>query len=228
MSNALACPTKLCAALFRYLSLQEGFYAVQTNFRPKSEQLLRRLVKTTISRRKFLAYAGVLAASGAAAHQLTLSSNSPIELVHTPIAVPDLPSSFDGYRIGFLSDIHLGVYTPPELLERAVRQLVSADIDLLLLGGDYHWISDSGLAELIGMARSSPFVGPESPELAAQIVSTVADLVQVARPRDGIYGIVGNHDRWTGATQCSKLFAKRGIDILVNRVVSIALSLIHI
>src|SRR6476469_3152788 len=48
-----------------------------------------------------------------------------------------LPPSATQLRIGFASDLHIGPTTPIKVLEAAFERLAQAELDVLLLGGDY-------------------------------------------------------------------------------------------
>lgn len=50
---------------------------------------------------------------------------------------PDIPASFDGFRIAFASDFHLKSKYKEKALESTVRLLNSLDADVFLMGGDY-------------------------------------------------------------------------------------------
>ena len=49
----------------------------------------------------------------------------------------DVPSAFDGFRIGFASDFHYESRFTRKRLDNAIRALQSLNADVLLLGGDY-------------------------------------------------------------------------------------------
>lgn len=50
---------------------------------------------------------------------------------------PDIPASFDGFRIAFASDFHLESKYKEKALESTVRLLNSMNADVFLMGGDY-------------------------------------------------------------------------------------------
>ena len=53
------------------------------------------------------------------------------------VAIPDLPPSFEGYRIAQLSDLHIGSHCPRERGVKWVRRVNDLDVDLVALTGDY-------------------------------------------------------------------------------------------
>lgn len=81
----------------------------------------------------------------------------------------DVPSAFDGFRIGFASDFHYESRFTRKRLDNAIRALQSLNADVLLLGGDY----------------GSPKGGDMDTLFTA--------LGKVFTPY-GIYGVMGNHD----------------------------------
>ena len=84
------------------------------------------------------------------------------------ISVPNLPKSFDGYRIVQFSDIHLGSMRS-ELLERAVEQMNRLRPDMIAFTGDIQNTRPSELKPYVRMLSS-------------------------LRAKDGVYSVLGNHD----------------------------------
>ena len=84
------------------------------------------------------------------------------------ISVPNLPKSFDGYRIVQFSDIHLGSMRS-ELLERAVEQMNRQRPDMIAFTGD---------------------IQNMRPDELMRYTSTLRRL----HAKDGVYSVLGNHD----------------------------------
>lgn len=84
------------------------------------------------------------------------------------ISVPNLPKSFDGYRIVQFSDIHLGSMRS-ELLERAVEQMNRLRPDMIAFTGD---------------------IQNMRPDELTRHASTLCRL----HAKDGVYSVLGNHD----------------------------------
>lgn len=84
------------------------------------------------------------------------------------VQVPDLPESFDGYRIVQFSDIHLGSMRS-ELLERAVEQMNGLRPDMIAFTGD---------------------IQNMRPDELTRHTSTLHRL----HAKDGVYSVLGNHD----------------------------------
>ncbi|MEZ4753349.1 MAG: twin-arginine translocation signal domain-containing protein [Bdellovibrionota bacterium] len=171
-----------------------------------------------VSRRDFLkigAGAAALTAIGA----LSINDTSDqIELLTSKIKIDKLPSAFQGYRIGFLSDIHLSQALPIEWLEKAVSLLKAAKIDLLILGGDYVWLPEPGKEPLFPLTRNPDLKMPYGRELIQMAFNTVAKTIAPLKLTDGIYALWGNHDRWTSEKICKAAFDAQSIKFLKNEI----------
>jgi predicted MPP superfamily phosphohydrolase len=118
-----------------------------------------------------------------------MANASALGLAEIEVAVPRLPAVFEGYRILHLSDIHVGRI--PGLTERAARLVSGLSVDLTVLTGD---VQTEGFPSAESAARS------------------VAGLTAGVSSRDGVIGILGNHD-------CHHLVERleaRGVRMLVN------------
>ena len=82
-----------------------------------------------------------------------------------------LPEAFDGYRIAFFSDLHIGSITSVEEMCCAlVESINSLDADLVVFGGD--------------------LVNARYDELSPEISSILSSI----KARDGVVAVLGNHD----------------------------------
>lgn len=82
-----------------------------------------------------------------------------------------LPQSFDGYRIAFFSDLHIGsIISVSDMCRNLVEQINSLDADLVVFGGDLINIRYDEL----------------SPELQ--------NILGGIKARDGVVAVLGNHD----------------------------------
>jgi predicted MPP superfamily phosphohydrolase len=118
-----------------------------------------------------------------------------IALTEIELEFSDLPAPFDGYRVLHLADLHLDAH--PALAKRAAALARRAQCDLCVLTGDYRY----------------RIVGP--------IDRAMAGLARVARAidaRDGVYGVLGNHDTIEMVPALEAL----GIRVLANQTVSVA------
>ena len=96
-------------------------------------------------------------------------------------------------RIAFVSDLHAGRTTHPELFSRVLDQLGLLAPDVLLLGGDYVGTRATSIHELIG------------------------SVLRGWRPPLGIYAVLGNHDHWTDAGYIRRQLEAAGVEVLINR-----------
>jgi uncharacterized protein len=113
-----------------------------------------------------------------------------IRLVDVCLSFPDLPPSFDGYRILHLSDTHLDCL--PELTPIAARLLAGLEVDLVALTGDVHGHHRAPIR-----ASTAPY--PE--------------LLEGVRVSDGRLAVLGNHD----PTDMAGALEKLGFEVLLNR-----------
>jgi uncharacterized protein len=83
----------------------------------------------------------------------------------------DLPIAFDGYRVLFLSDLHIDGLDG--LTEKVIEIIRQTPADMCILGGDFR------------METSGSF---------AAALYQLSLLIPEIRARDGIFGVLGNHD----------------------------------
>lgn len=119
-----------------------------------------------------------------------------IEVTRHEVAIPNLPASFDGYRIAFLTDTHVASFMRRNFYREVVKQVTAFDPDLVLLGGDF-----------VTWERHIP--------LMAEVLLT--DLAA----RDGLYAVLGNHDYWANPAAVMEAMTARGVQFIVNRSVDI-------
>jgi predicted MPP superfamily phosphohydrolase len=107
------------------------------------------------------------------------------------LADADVPAAFDGYKIVFVADVHYGPFLTKEQLNALIEKINKEDADLVLLGGDYIRYD------------TRDFV-------------VVENAFKGIRAKDGVYGVLGNHDIWNGSEAALKCFADDGITDLDN------------
>jgi predicted MPP superfamily phosphohydrolase len=113
------------------------------------------------------------------------------------IPVKGLPESFEGYSIGFLSDIHSGVFMGGERMRQYAEAVNSLDTDMTVVTGDF---VNSSLDE----------------------VYPLKEAFKVLSARDGVYGVLGNHDYYTRRVdEVASEIEKAGIRLLRNENVKI-------
>ena len=160
-----------------------------------------------ISRRNFLVSLGLAAVSSG----LLASSDATTEaldLVWQRIALPHLPKAFEGYRIAFITDLHLGPCVDPDLARRAVDLVNNQDPHLIILGGDYILRADSFTEQFaFSCARGQSCMQPypsysEEQQRAAVYFSEIAQILSPLTAPDGVIGVLGNHDYWVSPAAC--------------------------
>lgn len=108
------------------------------------------------------------------------------------VRIPDLPAALDGFTIGQLSDLHAGPLVSEDRVRRAADVAMSLSPDLIALTGDYVW-GGAGNAEMCARALS------------------------VLKAPYGVYGVLGNHDYWTGdVARVTRAVTDIGVTMLVN------------
>ena len=102
-----------------------------------------------------------------------------------------LPPALDGFRIVQLTDLHFDT-TPEDTLVSAVEAANRLDADVVVLTGDY--VTSS----LAGFDRCAREVGR-------------------LRAKQGVIGVLGNHDWWSGEDVVTDALAAQGVSILINQ-----------
>lgn len=113
-------------------------------------------------------------------------------LTRRTIPLPNLPESFRGLSVAFLSDLHHGPYVGLDYLRGVIDRTNALRPDLILLGGDY--VS-------------------KSPEYIAPICAEMARL----RAPLGRFAVLGNHDNWESASESRAGLDRAGLELVDNR-----------
>lgn len=106
----------------------------------------------------------------------------------------DIPLSFAGKKIVFISDVHHGPFFSRERVAEVVRRVNELKPDIIILGGDYVY-------------KSPQYIAPCFEELKKLNASL------------GVFGIRGNHDHWESAEQTKQEMKQAGIFLLDNDAV---------
>lgn len=114
-----------------------------------------------------------------------------VQIEKTEIVSNDIPESFDGVTIVFISDIHHGPYMSKRRIGKVVERINKIEPDIILLGGDY-------------VHRDMKYIEPCFNEL-----SKLKAIL-------GVYGVLGNHDHWESVERTIENMNKSDIGILDN------------
>jgi predicted MPP superfamily phosphohydrolase len=98
--------------------------------------------------------------------------------------------------LAFASDFHAGPTTDPRMYSTLIEELTRLRPDVLLLGGDY--VSSK-----------------------ARDVDVLPGILERCSPPLGKYAVLGNHDLWTDHRHITRQLRSAGVDVLVNRHVSL-------
>ena len=165
----------------------------------------RNMVIKLPSRRKFISKLGIgLASIPFVSLNLGMVwGKNNIKVLNYTLFFDNLPSSFDGFKLTQISDLHAGNLDNLDDLERAVKLINSQNSDVIFFTGD--------------------LVNNEADELIPWI-TTLSKL----SAKDGVYSILGNHDygdyrSWPTELEKKKNFAKLkkyqkkiGFDLILN------------
>ena len=99
-----------------------------------------------------------------------LFNRNAIEIKEVTVEIPNLPSSFEGFKIAQISDLHLGTYqNDTTFISSIVDEVNKLEVDAVMFTGDI-------------VNRNSSELRPFIPVLSR------------LRARDGVFSILGNHD----------------------------------
>lgn len=113
----------------------------------------------------------------------TASALSGFVVRHERLRVRGLPKALEGFRIGQLTDVHIGEFIDTEHLVRAVEALDAEGVDLQVMTGDL--IDD-----------------------LSQLEPTM-DALEGCRAPLGMLAILGNHEKWRGEQAVLDAYARR-------------------
>ena len=113
------------------------------------------------------------------------------------IASARLPKSFDGYRIAFFSDMHVGSMTSAvDMCEALVAKINALDADIVIFGGD--------------------LVNARYDELTPELAKALSGI----KARDGVVAVLGNHDTGVYVRDTVALPIEENTRLLVERIES--------
>lgn len=148
------------------------------------------------SRRKLLNVAGRTVPMAAAVGSVGGVAGGVADFVvkREEIRIENLPEALDGFRIGQLTDVHVGAFIDVSDVRRAVERLDGENVDLQVVTGDL--IDD--LEQLEGTMQA----------------------LDAVKARHGTLAVLGNHEHWRGAKEIRDAFARcRRVRLLVDESV---------
>lgn len=164
------------------------------------------------TRRQIIKYGirGVIAAGIAKGFYNTTSYG--VGLTRVDVRIANLPSAFNGFMIGQLSDLHSSFIVSKSLLMSAAETLMSAKPDAIVLTGDF-------------ISGSTKFLSGSVGEFDKDKVDKCVGALSGLKANFGVYGVLGNHDFWSGTPAIDSItaeFTKRlNVEWLRNRSVEI-------
>ena len=153
-----------------------------------------------LSRRQFLKLGGAAVAAGVvlSATSLALANEvGELSIDRVQLPIPGLPPAFEGFTIAQLTDIHLLPITQPEFIREAAAATNALNPDLILLTGDYVWHDVGAMDEL-------------------------APIIAGLNAREGVFGVLGNHDYWLDVDAVREGFRQARVPLLVNQHIVLA------
>lgn len=110
-----------------------------------------------------------------------------LQVTRMGVAVQGLPTGLDGLRIGFLTDVHRSQWVSDDDVRLAVDQIMAAQPDLIVLGGDYVTWADR------------------------RYITPAAEALSRLRAPHGVFAVLGNHD---DDREVPAALRARGIEVL--------------
>lgn len=142
-----------------------------------------------LGRRRLLGRAVPMAAMATGAGGV-VNGSSGFVVRRQEVRLKGLPPALDGFRIGQITDVHVGAFIDPDCVRRAVKVMNEEKVDLQVMTGDL--IDDLGLLD-----------------------ETLAALEGCQAPH-GMLSILGNHEHWRGLREIKAAYgelAKRGAPV---------------
>ncbi len=107
------------------------------------------------------------------------------------LPIPELPTEFEGFRVAHLTDLHVGSFTPPELVAGWFDRVQREQSDMTVITGD---LVTSGV----------------------QFHEAIARLVGSLSSPAGVYFVPGNHDYFGDGQPLFGWMEERGLRVLRN------------
>jgi uncharacterized protein len=114
-----------------------------------------------------------------------------VEISRVQVRIENLPAEFNGLTMAQMSDIHHGMYTGLDYINRCVEIVNNLSPDLIALTGDFTF-------------DGSNYIEP------------CADALKGLKARIGVYSVLGNHDYYAGAGRVARALRNAGFDLLID------------
>jgi hypothetical protein len=115
-----------------------------------------------------------------------------IEVTTHDVVLPRLPRALSGLTAAQISDLHRGCGGTDDLIRAAVERVNRLEPDVVFVTGD--------------------FVDEEAKDIPAAV-----EMVAGLRARQGVYGVLGNHDQRGDPLRLKAALAEAGLHMLQNR-----------
>lgn len=152
-------------------------------------------------RRRFLAGGALMAASVGISTAGTLNAMRSFEVHHEELKLSGLPKELDGFRIGHITDIHVGNFIDHQELAEAVEALNKAGVDLQVMTGD-----------LVDDVKK---------------IEPTFDALERCTAKHGMIAIMGNHEKWLCLDEVLAQYNRLAPRGVVRLLVDNSLVLVH-
>jgi hypothetical protein len=140
------------------------------------------------------------------------STEAQVELVRVPVRIKQLPTQLQGLKIGLLTDFHASFIVSDKLIKASADLVMSERPDIIVLAGDF-------------ISGSTKFLSGSIGEFKPQYLERCAVALSHLKAPLGIYGVLGNHDFWSGSAAvgaiCDTLSKRVGVTWLRNTSVEL-------
>ncbi len=129
-----------------------------------------------------------------------------LKIEHVRLSFPNLPPSFQGFRIVQISDLHASYWVGRDYLMNVVREINNLEKDLVVISGDI----------ITGSVNN--FWKQWMPAIRGDYISMVVEVLGNLNDGDKL-AVLGNHDQWDGKKTEQRLVTgleKVGIRVLRN------------
>jgi predicted MPP superfamily phosphohydrolase len=130
-----------------------------------------------------------------------------LELTRVRIELANLPPQFRGLKIAHLSDFHSSFIVSKGLIAEAARLAMDERPDMVVLTGDF-------------VSGSTKFISSAVGDFNKKYLDRCIDALGGLKAPMGIYGVLGNHDLWSGKeaarTICREFSRRLGVVWLRN------------